>query len=91
MKETLIKLTRTVFSYGMAILMIVALLVAVCYLAAFIVGCPASEAICGFLNTYILPCVYVSGIVLCGLGVLNMYLSKTHVFMLDISSKKTQT
>lgn len=88
MKQKLIQLTRTVFACGMAVLMLVTLLVAVCYLAAFIVGLPLSEAICGFLNAYILPYIYIAGIALCVLGVLNMYLCKTHVFLLDISSKK---
>ena len=57
MKQKLIQVTRTIFAYGMAVLMVVTFLVALCYLSAFIVGLPMSEMICGFLNTYILPYV----------------------------------
>ena len=88
MKQKLIQVTRTIFAYGMAVLMVVTFLVALCYLSAFIVGLPMSEMICGFLNTYILPYVYIAGIAFCILGVFNMYLCKTHEFLLDSSSKK---
>lgn len=91
MKKKLIKITGSVFAYGMGILMLATLFVAVCYLAAFIVGPPVSEAICSFLDAHILHYVYVSGIILCALGVLNMYLTKTYVFMLDVSSDKPET
>lgn len=89
MKKNLIKITGSVFAYGMGILMLATFFVAICYLAAFIVGPPISEAICSFLDAYVLRYVYISGIILCALGVLNMYLTKTYVFMLDISSDKS--
>lgn len=88
MKKKLIRITQLIFAYGMGVLMTAAFIVAICYVVAFIVGLPASEAICGFLDTYVLPCVYVSGIGLCALGVLNMYLRGEHVFLLNISPHK---
>lgn len=50
--------------------MIVALAVAVAYIAAFIAGVPYSEAICSFIGTYILPAVYIIGIAVCVIGII---------------------
>ena len=50
MKQKLIQVTRTIFAYGMAVLMVVTFLVALCYLSAFIVGLPMSEMICGIFS-----------------------------------------
>lgn len=88
MKEKLSKTVQLLFAYGIGILMIAAILVAVAYLIAFIVGCPHSEMICGFLDTYILPCMYIAVVGICILGVINMYLCKEHTFVFDHSIRK---
>lgn len=82
MKKKIEKALQSVFAYGMGIMMIVVLFVAIGYIIAFIVGCPNSETICGFMGKYILPVVYVTTIVLCIVGVIDMYLRGEHVFLL---------
>jgi len=88
MKEKLIKISGKIFALGMGILMIVALVVALLYILAFFIGVSAAEALCAFLGSHILPVVYIAAMALCVLGVLNMYLRKEHVFLLDLSSGK---
>lgn len=90
MKERLTKILQMIFAYSMGILMIVAFLIAVCYIVAFIIGRPGSEAICSFLDTYILSYVYIMAIATCIIGVINMYLRGSHVFILDLSLHKDE-
>lgn len=90
MKEKLIKISGKIFALGMGILMIVSLIVALLYILAFFVGVTAAEALCAFLVNHILPAVYIVAMALCVLGVINMYLRKEHVFLLDLSSGKAK-
>ena len=87
MKKTLIKLTRAAFAYGIGILMLLALVIAVCYAAALIVGMPTSESIHAFLSAYVLPYMYIANIVVCLLGLVNMYLRGEHVFLMEVKKK----
>ena len=72
----------------MGVLMIVALLIAAAYIAAFIVGVPYSEVICSFIEKRILPVVYIVGIAACIIGIASMYLNNEHVFMLTLPQKR---
>lgn len=87
MKNTLIKLTRAIFAYGIGILMLFALGIAVCYAVAFVVGPPASETIHAFLSAYILPYMYIANIVICFFGLVNMYLRGEHVFLMEVKKQ----
>ena len=53
MNKKIIKNLTAVFSVTIFIVMLFALLVAVIYIAAFILGAPYSEALCGFSAAYI--------------------------------------
>ena len=88
MKEKITRACQNIFAYVMGALMIVALAVAVAYIAAFIAGVPYSEAICSFIGIYILPAVYIIGIAVCVIGIISMYLKNEHVFMLTLPEKK---
>lgn len=88
MKEKITRACQNVFAYVMGALMIVALAVAVAYIAAFIIGLPYSEEICSFIGKYILPVVYIAGIAVCLIGIASMYLKNEHVFMLTLPEKK---
>lgn len=88
MKEKLIKIFRSLFGYGIGVLMIAAFLVALVYLAAFIIGRPHSEIICGFLDVYILPSLHIAVVAICILGVITMYLRKEYTFIFNSSNYK---
>lgn len=88
MKEKITRACQNVFAYVMGMLMIVALAVALAYIAAFIIGVPYSEEICSFVGKCILPVVYITGIAVCLIGIVSMYLKKEHVFMLTLPEKK---
>lgn len=53
MKEKIIKILTAIFSVTIFAVMLLALLVAVIYIAAFVLGAPYSEALCGFSAAYI--------------------------------------
>ena len=85
MKEKMISAIKRIFSIILGALMIFVFFAAICYIVAFIVGLPASEQICAFLEKYILPYVYMFGILDCLIGTLYLYLTGKHVFVLDLS------
>lgn len=87
MKEKIIKILIAVFSVTIFAVMLLALLVAVIYIAAFVLGTPYSESLCGFSATYIQPVIYIATIIDCLLGVAIMYLKKEYVFVLDAGTK----
>lgn len=87
MKEKIIKTLTEVFSVTIFIVMLLALLIAVIYIIAFILGEPYSEALCGFSAAYIQPAIYIATIIDCLLGVVIMYLKKQYVFVLDMGAK----
>lgn len=90
MRKKIARLLKGAFSGIIGVLMFAVLLVAVGYVAAFIVGLPASEKICAFLDEHILPCVYVSGILTCVVGVVAMYLDGQMVFVLKLGGKSQE-
>lgn len=91
MRDKLAALFKGIFSFAICILMLAAMLVALGYAAAFVAGPPVSESICAFLQEYILPCIYVSGIAACLIGVVGMYLDREYVFKLELSAKESAT
>lgn len=91
MKEIITKALTTIFSVTIFIVMLLALLVAVIYIAAFVLGTPYSESLCGFSATYIQPVIYIATIIDCLLGVAIMYLKKEYVFVLDTGAKSKKS
>lgn len=91
MRKRAAKLLKGVFSGAMGVLMVAMLLVALGYAAAFIVGMPASEKICAFLNENILSYAYISGILACVVGVIAMYLDGEKLFVLELGGKKQKS
>ena len=91
MKEKIIKTLTVVFSVAIFIVMLLALLVAVIYITAFVVGTPYSETLCGFSAAYIQPVIYIATIIDCLLGVVIMYLKKEYVFVLDTGTKSKKS
>lgn len=88
MKDKLIKITKAVFGYGMAALIIVCLFVAIAYIIAFIVGMPVADTINTVCTKNILPIVYKGGITLCIIGIINMYLRGELLFRLEVNKNK---
>ena len=88
MKEKLIRITETVFAYGMLVLMLAALVVGIGYVVAFFIGPVAAEALTGFFAKWLLHPTYIIAMGLCVIGVINMYLRKEHVFLLDLPKKE---
>lgn len=88
MKEKMIKLTETIFAYGMLILLVITAISAAAYIIALIAGQPLSVAIHAFFSEYVFPPVYVSGILLSIIGMLNLYLKGVLLFRFDVSSSK---
>lgn len=91
MKEKLIKITQDVFGYGMSIFLVVCFGVALAYVVAFIIGRPASDAINSFCTGMLLPVVYKGGIILCILGLVNMYLNGQLIFRLEARKDKKES
>lgn len=87
MRKKLIKVTGSLFGYGMAILIVVCFLVALAYVVAFLVGMPVSGLITDVCTKNILPVVYKSGILLCLIGLINMYLRGVLLFRLEVKCK----
>lgn len=87
MNKKIIKNLTAVFSVTIFIVMLFALLVAVIYIVAFVLGTPYSETLCEFSAAYIQPAIYIATIVDCLLGVVIMYLKKQYVFVLDMGAK----
>lgn len=88
MKDKLIKITKAVFGYGMTILVIVCLIVAIAYVLAFIIGMPAADTINTICTKSVLPVVYKGGITLCIIGIINMYLRGELLFRLEVNKNK---
>lgn len=91
MKKKIIKTSTAIFSVTIFAVMLLALLVAVIYIAAFVLGTPYSETLCGFSATYIQPVIYIATIIDCLLGVVIMYLKKEYVFVLDTGTKSKKS
>ncbi|GEM_PF-840249 len=87
MKEKIIRALTAVFSVTIFIVMLFALLVAVIYIVAFVLGTPYSETLCEFSAAYIQPVIYIATIIDCLPGVVIMYLKKQYVFVLDMGAK----
>ena len=90
MKETCIQVTQRIFAYGMSILMVAGFLTALVYMAALILGQPASVAIHDVMSRYVLPVVYIGGILLSFDGMVYLYLKGERLFCLDIPGAKKQ-
>ena len=84
MKEKWIKATQMIFAYGMSVLLVMCLITALIYIAALIIGQPASAAIHEVMSGKVLPWVYYAGILLSFDGLLNLYLKGELLFRLDI-------
>ncbi len=78
----------TIFSVGMAICLIAALIAAALLLIAFFVGQDRAAVLCAFINQTMLPCIYVVGAVLALLGVVKMYAAGEKNFFVEIFHKK---
>ena len=87
MKGKIIKILTATFSVTIFTVMLLALLVAGIYIAAFVIGTPYSEMMCGFSATYIQPVIYIATILDCLLGVMIMYLKKEYVFVMNTDTK----
>ncbi len=90
MKKKWINATQMIFAYGMGILLIVCFITALIYVAAMVVGQPASVAIHAVMSTKVLPLVYDSGILLSFDGLLNLYLKGELLFRMDIPKNPKQ-
>ncbi len=88
MREKLIKFTGAVFGWGMAVLVTFALLTGAVYVVLFFLGTGAAQAVNAVMTGSILPVVYVSAIVLSFLGIINMYLKRQYVYVLDLPKRK---
>lgn len=91
MKDKFIKLSRAIFGYGMASLVLICFLVAVAYIIGFILGLPASAAISAFCTGSLLPIVYKASILLCILGIINMYARGLLIFRLETHAASDAT
>ncbi len=87
MKEKIIRALTAIFSVTIFVVMLLALLVAVIYIVAFVLGTPYSETLCEFSAAYIQPVIYIATIIDCLPGVVIMYLKKQYVFVLDMGAK----
>jgi hypothetical protein len=90
MKEKLTKMTQEVFGYGISILVVLCMFVALAYVVAFIIGAPGSVAINAFCTGKLLPVVYKAGIILCIIGIINMYLNGVLIFRLETNQDKKE-
>lgn len=88
MREKLIKFTGAVFGWGMAVLVTFALLTGAVYVALFFIGGDTAQAVNAAMTGSILPVVYVAAIVLSFLGIINMYLKRQYVYVLDLPKRK---
>lgn len=88
MKNKFINITGAIFGYGMASLIIVCLLVAIAYILAFFIGMPVADTINTVCTANILPVVYKAGIMLCIIGLINMYIRGELLFRLDVKHKQ---
>ena len=87
MKEKWLKGTQLLFGYGMSVLLVVCLLVALAYIVALIVGQPVSVTIHEVMMEKVLPPVYYAGILLSFDGLLHLYLKGELLFRLDIPKR----
>ena len=87
MREKWLKGTQLVFGYGMSVLLVVCLVVALAYIIALIVGQPVSVTIHEVMMSKVLPPVYYAGILLSFDGLLHLYLKGELLFRLDIPKK----
>ncbi len=90
MREKILKVTRPIFAWGLCILMTLALIGALLYIVAFIIGGEGAMSIHEFCTNVFFHCIYIAGIVLAFLGIVNMYLAGEKMYMFEINSKKNK-
>lgn len=88
MKEKCMKTAQMIFAWGMSVLMAAGLVAAIIYLAALILGQPASVAIHHVMQEYVLPVIYYAGILLSFDGMVYLYLKGERLFCLEIPKVK---
>lgn len=76
MKQKIAKITLSIFKYGISILMLTALLIALTYIFAFIIGGETAATIDEFMFSKILPIIYVLGVLMSVIGIAHLYLTK---------------
>ena len=75
------------FSAGMLACFIFAFVIALCYVAAFLVGGDFARALCTFLSQKVLPPAYVVSGVIAIIGMIKMYLNGEKTFLMDLKRK----
>lgn len=88
MKGKLICVTRLIFGYGLSLLLLICFFVAIAYIVAFFMGLPTADAINSFCSIILLPVVYKAAILLCLIGLFNMYLRGQLIFRLELPKKQ---
>lgn len=88
MREQCIKILSGIFSVVFTICLIAALFAGVGFIIAFIVGVQASVGLCAFLNTKLLPAIYVGGAAMALLGVVKMYFAGEKMFFLELKGRR---
>lgn len=88
MREKILKVTRHIFAWGLCILMTLALIGALLYIVAFIIGGNGAISIHEFCMNVFFHWIYVTGMILAFLGMVNMYLAGEKMYMFEINSKK---
>ncbi len=88
MKEKLINLTKTIFSYVTAALMAIFVLILAAYIVALIIGGDTGIAIDHFFSASVLPIMYIVSVVTSFVGILNMYLRGKKAFTMESGTGK---
>ncbi len=87
MKDKLIKLTGKIFSYAMAVLMLLFVFILITYMVMLLIGGNVAIAMNDFISVHILPKMYIASVISSFIGLLNMYLRGEKAFTLDSGMK----
>lgn len=88
MKEKLIKITGKIFSYVMAVLMLLFIFILAVYVVLLPIGQEIAAPVNSFISAHILPKMYIMSVVSSFVGLINMYLRGKKAFTLDSGMKK---
>ena len=91
MRKKLVRLTTEIFSWGLTLCFFGAFAIALCYIAAFLIGGSFAVGLCSFISKSIFPPMYTLSGLLAIDGMLKMYLNHEKVFLMDCSHKKSKT
>lgn len=88
MKEKIAKLLKRVFAVCEFLLMAASLIVAVAYIAAFIVGGETAAMIDNIIYNCIFPAMFFLVVIFAFIGIIYLYLTGYMTFRFDTKKKK---